>query len=362
VRVLVAGLATAVAVSTATGAAPGALAPQLEVRRWTKPLPFVAGLAYLPDGRALVTEKESGLIRLIEKTGALRPKPFAKLPVYAVGEYGLLGIAVDPQFRRYPFVYASYVEPTSDGKPRRGRLARFRWGNGIGVSRRILLDNFTVNDENIHVGGAMTWRGTSLYVTVGDGSPARTVAEAAQSTSSFRGKVLRITRDGKPVASNPFGNPVFTYGHRNSYGITVDPKTGAIYESENGPDQSDEVNRLVPGGNYGWPICQGLDEDCTPPPAYRPPIWESGNTARLAPTGIVSYRHTRVSELTNNLAVCLFNSGEILSLRLTAAADLASVTHYKSSAWRCGAFLVEAPDGSLVFPDQKTGRIMRIVG
>jgi glucose/arabinose dehydrogenase len=360
VRVL-AAVITALALSAVTGATPGSTAPQLEVRPWTKPLAFVAGLAYLPDGRALVTEKDTGLIRVVERTGAVRPEPFAKLTVYSGGEYGLLGIAVHPQFRRYPFVYVTYVEPTRAGTPRRGRLVRFRWRSGVGVSRRILLDNFTVNDAFIHVGGVMAWQRTYLLVTVGDGAPARPVAEAAQDTSSLRGKILRITRDGKPAPGNPFGNEVLSYGHRNSYGLTVDSRSGAIYETENGPDQSDEVNRIAPGVNYGWPICQGFDRDCVEPSAYRAPIWESGNTTTVAPTGIVSYRGTRVLGLKDTLAVCAFGTGEILALRLQADGKLASVRRYASPAWRCGSFLVEAPDGTLVFHDQKSGRIMRIV-
>lgn len=164
------------------------------------------------------------------------------------------------------------------------------------------------------------------------------------------------------MPGNPFGNAVYSYGHRNSYGITVDRGTGAIYESENGPDQSDEVNRIVKGANYGWPICQGFDRDCAPPPRYRAPLWESGNTSTVAPTGIVRYRGTRIAALRNALAVCMFGTGEIYALHLTRAGDVALVRRLSSPAWRCGAFLVESPDGTLVFHDQKTNRILRIVG
>lgn len=362
-RVVIAGLVAVmagIAFAEATPASPDS--EQLTVRAWTAPMQFAAGLAFLPDGRALVTEKTTGLVRVIERTGSLRAKPFAKLDVFGDGEYGLLGIAVDPQFRRFPFIYITYVEPTAEGAPRRGRLVRYRWNNGIGVSRRVLLDNLTVNDSFIHVGGAMAWYGTSLLVTVGDGAPYRPLAGAAQNTASLRGKILRITRDGKPVAGNPFRNAVFSFGHRNSYGITVDRKTGVIYETENGPDQSDEVNRIVKGGNYGWPICEGFDRDCTPPPNYHSPMWESGNTTTTAPTGIVSYRGSRISALRNTLDVCMFNTGEIYALHLTRRGDVAVVRPLSSPEWQCGAFLVQAPDGALVFNDLKTGRIMRIVG
>jgi glucose/arabinose dehydrogenase len=338
-------------------------APQLVVKAWTKPLPFTAGLAFLPDGRALVTEKDSGVVRVIERSGTARAKPFAKIDVYSKNEYGALGVTVDPEFARFPFVYIYYVQGDASGeKPRRARLVRYRWRNGVGVNRRVLVDDLATNDFNTHVGGSFAWQGSRLLVTVGDGSPARPTSGPAQVRSSTRGKVLRMTRDGKPAPGNPYGTLVYSIGHRNSYGITVDRKTGAIFETENGSDQSDEVNRIVRGGNYGWPLCQGFDTDCVEPKNYVAPMWESGNVT-VAPTSIVSYHGSRIPALRGKLVWCAFNTGELFAFGLTPnQRKITSIETFRGDNWRCGASLREAADGALVFSDLTTGRLIRIVG
>jgi glucose/arabinose dehydrogenase len=338
--------------------------PKLVVRPWSQKLPFLAGLAFLPDGKALVTEKDTGAVRLIGRDGKVRRTPFARLRVFSGEEYGLLAIAVDPKFERHPFVYVYYVQPTPDGKAaRRARLVRFRFRNGIGVSPRVIVDNIKTNKETIHVGGAMAFQGEYLLLAVGDGSPARADPRAkwAQDLSNPQGKILRLTRDGRPAPRNPFRNGIFTLGHRNSYGLTIDDRTGAIFESENGPDQSDEVNRIVAGRNYGWPVCAGIRDGCQVP-RYSNPLWETG-LRTVALTGVVSYHGTRVPALRDTVTVCGFKDGAIYSLRLKARqTKLASVVRHAAPGWRCGAALVEAPDGAIAFTDLRSGRVMRIVG
>lgn len=335
----------------------------LKVAPWTKPLPFIAGLAFLPDGRALATEKDTGVIRLINRDGSVRAKPFARLKVYGRSEYGLLGIAVDPAFARHPYVYVYYTQPSADNFPRQHRLVRYRFGRGgVGVSPRIILDNVPVaatarQGGAYHAGGALAFLGTNLLVTVGDGQHERTQAGAAQDPRSVQGKVLRITRDGRPAPGNPFGNKVYTRGHRNSFGLTVDRKTKAVFESENGPDQSDEVNRLLRGGNYGWPTCQGMSI-CNNSQA---PLWESGERT-LAPSGIISYHGTRVKALKDSVTFCVYNTGELVSLRLNAAQTrVLSSARYRGS-WRCASVVVERPGGEVVFYDVLSGRLLRLVG
>jgi glucose/arabinose dehydrogenase len=352
------------ALTTSTSGASVQPGPSLVVKPWSQPLPFLAGLAYLPDGRALVTEKDTGAIRLIERDGKVRRKPFARLRVFSGAEYGLLGIAVDPKFKRYPFVYVYYVEATPDGKAaRRARLVRYRFRRGIGVSPRVIVDNIKTNKETIHVGGAMAFQGQYLLLAVGDGSPARADPRAkwAQDLSNPQGKILRLTREGKPAPRDPYRNGILTLGHRNSYGLTVDRRTGAVFETENGPDQSDEVNRIVPGRNYGWPVCEGIDGSCQVT-RYSNPLWETG-LKTLALTGVVSYHGNRVPALRDTVTVCGFKDGALYSLRLKARqTKLASIIRHSSPGWRCGAALVEAPDGAIAFTDQRSGRVMRIVG
>jgi glucose/arabinose dehydrogenase len=361
---VVLALVLSLALATSGAGATVKAGPQLIVRAWSQKLPFLAGLAFLPDGRALVTEKDTGVIRLIEQDGKVRRKPFARLRVSSGAEYGLLSIAVDPSFRRYPFVYVYYVQPTPDGKEaRRARLVRFRFRKGIGVSPRVIVDNLKTNTETIHVGGAMAFQGDYLLLAVGDGSPARADPRAkwAQDLSNRQGKILRLTREGRPAPRNPYRNGIFTLGHRNSYGLTVDRRTGAIFETENGPDQSDEVNRLVAGRNYGWPVCEGIRSDCHVS-RYSNPLWETG-LRTLALTGVVSYHGKRVPALRDTVTVCGFKDGALYSFRLSARQQaIASVVRHSAPGWRCGAALVEAPDGAIAFTDTRSGRVVRIVG
>jgi glucose/arabinose dehydrogenase len=356
-------------VLTATATTPGAASDQfatLDVRPWSQPLPFLAGLALLPNGRALVTEKDTGRIRVIERDGRVRRKPFARLRVFSGAEYGLLGIAVDPRFGRHPYVYVYYVEPTPDGQaPRRARLVRFRVRDGLGTARRVLVDDLRTNAETIHVGGAIAFQGDQLLLAVGDGSPSRADprAEQAQEPASQQGKILRLTRDGRPAPGNPFPKGILTVGHRNSYGVAVDPKSRAIFETENGPDQSDEVNRIVPGRNYGWPHCEGFDAGCRGDERYTDPLWETGPSSTLALTGIVSYRGKRVPALRDTVCFCGFKDGALYALRLSAGQDaVLSTTRYSDPGWSCGAALAVAADGAVLFTDQLSGRVMRIIG
>jgi glucose/arabinose dehydrogenase len=361
---LVSGIAVA-ALLTGRSTAGRSATPRLIVKPWSQPLPFPAGVAYLPDGRALVTEKDTGTIRMVDRNGRVRRKPFAHLQVFSGAEYGLLTIAVDPQFKRFPFVYVYYVQPTANGKAaRRARLVRFRFRNGVGTGMRVLVDNVATNKETIHVGGAMVFKGNYLLLAVGDGSPSRadSRSQKAQDLSSREGKILRLTRDGRPAPGDPFRDGILTLGHRNSYGLTIDRRTGAIFESENGPDQSDEVNRIVAGRNYGWPVCEGIARRCQVSGKYADPLWETG-LHTVALTGIVSYHGTRIPALHDTVTVCGFKDGALYSLRLSRRqTSLVSVTRYTARGWRCGAALVEGPDGLLSFTDQTSGRVMRIVG
>ena len=352
----------ALAAATTSIAREAQPAPTLDVRPWTKPLPFVASVAFLPDGSALATEKDTGVVRVIARNGRVRAKPFARIRnIYGFGEFGLLGVAIDPKFSSgYPYVYIYYSERSRPKGPvRRHRLVRFTWRRGVGVAMRVLIDNIRAAGGAFHAGGALAFLGDDLLVTVGEPEADRFKSKDSQNTKNIYGKILRVTRTGRPVEGNPFGNRIFALGIRNSFGITVDRVTGAILATDNGPDQGDEVNLIVRGGNYGWPTCVGF---CTVQP-YLQPLWESGTASTTVPTGIVSYRGARIPALRDSIVFCNFKPGRLMSLRLDATRPVVAATsEYGSPAWLCGAPLVEAPDGALVFADLKTGRLMRVVG
>lgn len=227
----------------------GPAAGQPATETFAEGLDFPTNMAFAPDGRLFFTEKNTGRIRIIED-GRLLPRPFAQVPVVNQAEAGLLGIALDPDFDSEPWVYLYY----SSSDTGRNELVRIRADGNVGTSTEPIIQ--AVEITSYHNGGDIVF-GTDgmLYAVVGEAhDPTR-----AQDQGDIGGKVLRLEPDGSVPADNPFGpgNPVFTLGHRNSFGLCVDPESGAIWETENGPAEHDEVNILFPGQNYGWPEVSG---------------------------------------------------------------------------------------------------------
>ncbi|HXF36997.1 MAG TPA: PQQ-dependent sugar dehydrogenase, partial [Actinomycetota bacterium] len=241
-RALAAPLSVAVALAVAPPAAADVvLRPVAEAA-------FPTNLAFLPDGGILFTEKETGRVRLLRPDGRLRE--VAELPVLGGAERGLLGIALHPAFPEEPWVYL-YL---SDAADRRNRLVRLPLEGERAGRPEVLLDLLPAV-SGYHNGGDLAFGlDGMLYVVTGEAhEPAR-----AQDPDDLGGKVLRLAPDGSVPADDPFpGSPVYSLGHRNSFGLCVNPGTGDVWETENGPDRLDEVNLLRPGGNHGWPIALG---------------------------------------------------------------------------------------------------------
>jgi glucose/arabinose dehydrogenase len=221
---------------------------------------FIANFAIAPDGRIFVADKDSGNVLVVEK-GRVLPTPFLHLDVVSAAEQGLLGIALDPAFPTQPWVYLYYSDPASHTN----RLIRVRADGDTGAATQPLLDALTT-ENGYHNGGDIAF-GTDgkLYLTIGEVHE----ADRAQDPTDLGGKVVRLNPDGSIPADNPFGadNPVYSMGHRNSFGLCVDPATGDLWETENGPASDDEVNRIVAGANYGWPgqLGPGGDSGLTDP-------------------------------------------------------------------------------------------------
>ena len=235
------------------------------------------------DGRLFVTERD-GRIRII-KDGVLDPAPWAAFTVVSRpnAESGLLGLALDPQFPASGYAYVYYTYLAASGR-KQNRLVRMREVDGKGVVDRTLLDGIAGGD--VHDGGRVKiGPDGKLYVTVGEAGN----MALAQDLGSLNGKILRLERDGSIPTDNPFpGSAVWSYGHRNPQGLAWDAR-GRLYATEHGPSGQpallqdcchDEVNRIDPGMNYGWPLVFGIRGD----PRFRDPVVESG-TDTWAPSG-----------------------------------------------------------------------------
>jgi glucose/arabinose dehydrogenase len=212
-------------------------------------------LAFLPNGDMLITEKP-GRLR-IARGGKLDPQPITGTPeVFAVGQGGLLEVAVHPQFAQNQFVYLTYSKGR-DGKEGTTALARAKFDGKALIDFKDLLVTDNWNTGGIHFGSKLAFgKDGLLYMSVGE----RNDRNRAQNTNIHGGKILRLKDDGTVPPDNPFVGKtgykpeIFSYGHRNAQGLAVHPETGAVWNSEHGPQGGDELNLVEAGKNYGWPI------------------------------------------------------------------------------------------------------------
>ncbi|NJL98955.1 MAG: PQQ-dependent sugar dehydrogenase [Synechococcaceae cyanobacterium SM2_3_2] len=219
------------------------------------------GLAFLPDASMLVTER-LGHLRRISPTGELDPTPVAGVPeVVAQGQGGLLDVIVDPEFEQNQVIYLSYAAAGSGGAGT--RVARAQLTDQGLENLTILLDMDRKTNAGVHFGSRLTFGADGfLYVGTGD----RGDRDRAQDLNDFAGKVLRVDPTGAIPADNPFASQpevasqpeaaaaVYSWGHRNIQGLATHPDTGEVWAHEHGPRGGDEINRIAPSLNYGWPL------------------------------------------------------------------------------------------------------------
>lgn len=273
---------------------------------------IVGGMAFAPDGRLFFTEKDDGQIRIL-KDSKILAEPFVQLDDYFVSwEQGLLGIASDPQFTQNHFVYLYYTSKDKNTGEIFNRVVRFTEQNNKAVDRTVLVDRIFA-EEGYHSGGALAFGpDDKLYITVGDA----TEHPFAQDLSVSIGKVLRINRDGSIPSDNPFPNsPVFTYGHRNIFGVAFDKKSGIGIVTENGDYHYDEINLIKKGGNYGFPLLQ---------PANKPPELADPTQSILplrsywkiiAPTQAIYYNADKFPDLKGKFLFGTF-AGDIYAIKI----------------------------------------------
>lgn len=269
-------------------------------------LSFPVGMALAPDGRVFFNERLTGRIRIINPQWQLVPTQFCQITIATNGEQGLLGLTLDPDFANNRFVYVYH----SASSPLRNRVVRYTESSGSCTQETIILDNLPASTN--HNGGIIQFGPDGkLYVIIGD---AENTANA-QNVTSLAGKVLRVNPDGSAPSDNPFfsntnanAKKVYSLGHRNSYGFTFHGHTGHLWETENGPSDNDEINRVVSGGNYGWPTVRGIAGNAN----FRDPIL--AYVSVIAPTGIIAIPENSTVYPTayrNNLLFTAWNDGRI---------------------------------------------------
>jgi glucose/arabinose dehydrogenase len=283
----------------------------------TSELTLPWGIASLPDNRLLITEK-GGNMRMISTSGKVS-EPITGLPsVNSDAQGGLLGLCLDPAFMTNRMVYWVFSEAVSGGNltaVAKGRLA----------DSETTIENATViyrtnpaNSSVLHYGGRILFDKTgNLVVSTGERSVLET-RPLAQAVSAGLGKILRMTTTGKPASGNPSFTEadalpeLYSIGHRNPQGLAFHPVTGDLWESEFGPRGGDEINRVQPGLNYGWPlITYGIEyggepvapgntqkEGMEQPVYYWDPV--------ISPSGITFYAGNKIPAWQNNLFIgCL---------------------------------------------------------
>lgn len=260
-----ASLILALAALVAAGPGAQALPGNTRVDTYKGDLAFPVDMAW-PKGtkKLFFTEKNTGKVRVIQR-GRLLHRACVNLDVNAEGERGALGIALHPNFKENHFLYVFYTSAS----PVESRVTRFTVRNNrCHDSRRIVIAKAA---SGYHIGGQLEFVGGKLFVSTGeDHDPS-----AAQNIDNKLGKILRYNPDGSIPKGNPFSdpgdrNPVWSYGHRNPFGLTHKPDSSQLFETENGPDCDDEFNRIKKGRNYGWGAnyqcgTRGVGSDPKPP-------------------------------------------------------------------------------------------------
>jgi glucose/arabinose dehydrogenase len=293
------------------------------------------GVSFLPDGSALVSERDSHRILDVDSAGSVRPVGTVAGVAPSAGEGGLLGIAVSPRFASDSLVYA-YLTAATDN-----RVVRMTYRNGqLGAPTVVFAG---IPKAAIHNGGRLAFGPDGmLYVTAGDANQ----KTRAQDLAYLGGKVLRMTPDGQPAPGNPFpGSVVYTLGHRNPQGLAWGPD-GSLYEAEFGQSALDELNLLQPGGNYGWPDVKGTigPDD----PKFTRPLltWPTGDAS---PSGLAF--------AAGALWMATLQGKRVYRIPVLGPGRVTSLEPILSNDYGRLRTVVRAPDGSLwVTTSNRDGR------
>jgi len=334
-------------------------------------LEFPWAAAFLPDGRLLVTER-AGRLQVLAPDATGRPswqaQPVQGLPpVLVAGQAGLFDVLVDPDFSRNGWIYLSFAHGTPQANHLRVVRARLQ-GHQL-QEVRTLFTSRPAKRHDQHFGARMALLGDgTLAVTLGDGNVERT---DAQRMDTHLGKTVRIARDGSVPADNPFVGragvlpEIYSLGHRNPQGLVFVPALTALYQHEHGSKGGDELNRIVPGANYGWPLATGgVDYTGARITPYRalpgvvPPLAEW--TPSIAPAGMSYYDGALFPAWRGSLFVAALKERSVRRVPLQGGVPGPQETLFQELGERLRDVRA-GPDGALyLLTDSAQGRVLRI--
>lgn len=326
------------------------------------------GIAFLPDGRMLVTERP-GRLRMVTQTGELSAPISGTPDVWANGQGGLLDVALAPDFEKSRFVYMSFAQAKEGGAVTAVARGRLNEAGTALEGTTTIFSQTPVGNTGRHFGSRLVFgRDGNLFITTGDRGNRE---DDAQKLDSLIGKIIRIAPDGSIPKDNPFvgregARPeIWSYGHRNAQGAALHPTSGRLWTAEHGSRGGDEVNVPLAGRNYGWPvITYGIDYsgakigEGTTKPGMEQPIyyWDPS----IAPSGLDFYTADRFPAWRGNAFTGAL-AGQML-VRLTVSGE--RVTGEERMLERMGQRIRavrQGPDGFLyLITDSRNGQVLRV--
>jgi len=351
------------AATTATATpTPNPLPASIMVETFAEGLNVPIAMAWDKDGYLYHSERNFGVIQKRDFTGTLVEEITPPIP--PIDRQDFYGFALDPDYPVEPLIYVFYIH----AEPLSNRVLRFRYQNGEASDPVTLLDapiyQEDPGDPVSHFGGNLHFGADGmLYISLGDND----MEEPSQDMTIPQGKIVRINPDdGAAPPDNPYydgygpnDDRIWALGFRNPFDFDFDPFTGSIWASENGPGCGDEINYIVPGGNYGWPISSpGYFECVDPGDPYLPPAYEW--TPTIAPTGITIHTGATMADWHGSLMMCAWKTGLLYRFELDESrTHIVSAEEIDVSPAACKLDVATGPDGSL-YMTTRNGEIYRL--
>lgn len=323
------------------------------IETWVYTPNWITAMTFAPDGSLFYTEKETGRVRLVSPDGVIQEEPVIHLSTDSLGERGLIGIAVDPDYENNGYVYVYHTFPAIiEGPYVLQRLVRFHVEDGVGSDPLIMLEVEVNPNKAKHHGGNLHFGADGmLYMSIGDND----VPERAMDLEFIHGKIHRFQIDGDELIApedNPWeDNTAYAIGLRNPIDFAFDPYSEemVIFATENGPSCDDEINLILPGQNYGWRADYPCDdsrpgefEDYTYPLIHYTPT--------IAPVGIEIYHGDQIPELQGDILFCAWNDGTMRRLVLDETrTEVIEETTVDIGNTFCSLDILTGPDGALYY-------------